>query len=59
MSREAIFESSVEYFLSPVGEFLNDETVTEIMVNRFDEIYVERGGRLEKRPPGSRAKTHC
>ncbi len=48
MSREAIFEASVEYFLSPIGEFLNDDTVTEIMVNRFDTIYVERGGRLYK-----------
>ncbi len=48
MSREAIFQSSVSYFLSPIGFFLQDESVSEIMVNRFDEIYVERGGRLEK-----------
>ncbi|MFO7904540.1 MAG: CpaF family protein [Planctomycetota bacterium] len=48
MSREAIFESSVSYFLSPIGAFLQDESVSEIMVNRFDEIYIERDGRLEK-----------
>lgn len=48
MSREAIFESSVSYFLSPIGSFLKDESVSEVMVNRFDEIYVERDGRLEK-----------
>jgi len=27
---------------------LEDDSVTEIMVNAFDDIYVERGGRLEK-----------
>jgi pilus assembly protein CpaF len=48
MSREAIFQSSVSYFLSPIGFFLDDETVSEIMVNRFDEIYLERDGRIEK-----------
>lgn len=46
MSREAIFEASVEYFLSPIGKFLDDPTITEIMVNRFDQIYVERQGKL-------------
>lgn len=36
--------------LGPLEILLADESVTEIMVNRFDEIYVERGGRLEKYP---------
>ncbi len=48
MSREAIFQSSVSYFLSPIGFFLNDESVSEIMVNRYDEIYLERDGKIEK-----------
>jgi pilus assembly protein CpaF len=48
MSREAIYEASVEYFLSPIGPLLEDESVTEIMVNRFDRVYVERNGRLEE-----------
>lgn len=47
MSREAIFEASVDYFLSPIGEFLADESVSEIMVNGADRIYIERRGRLE------------
>ncbi len=46
MSREAIFEASLDYFLSPIGEFLNDDSVTEIMVNGYDEIFVERRGKL-------------
>ncbi len=48
MSREAIFEASVDYFLSPIGPFLEDDTITEVMVNRFDKIYIERAGKLEK-----------
>ena len=33
--------------LGPLEPLIADESVTEIMVNRFDEIWVERGGRLE------------
>jgi len=36
--------------LGPLEELLEDEGVTEIMVNRFDQIYVERGGRLQRHP---------
>lgn len=46
MSRETIFEASLDYFLSPIGEYLRDDSVTEVMVNGYDEIYVERKGRL-------------
>ncbi len=34
--------------LGPLEELLADESVSEIMVNRYDEIYVERGGRLQR-----------
>ncbi|OZI57807.1 hypothetical protein CAL27_20595 [Bordetella genomosp. 1] len=33
--------------LGPLEALLADPTVTEIMVNRFDRIYVERAGRIE------------
>lgn len=33
--------------LGPIEKFLVDDTVTEIMVNRPDQIYVERWGKLE------------
>ncbi|MES2207482.1 MAG: ATPase, T2SS/T4P/T4SS family [Pseudomonadota bacterium] len=36
--------------LGPLEELLNDDSVSEIMVNRFDEIYVERAGRLHRYP---------
>lgn len=34
--------------LGPLEDLLADEAVTEIMVNRFDEIFVERLGKLTK-----------
>lgn len=48
MSREAIFEASLGYFLGPIKPYLQDDTVSEIMINGADEIYIERRGRLEK-----------
>jgi pilus assembly protein CpaF len=44
---EEIFEQTILHFLEPVGEFLRDPTVTEIMINGPHEIFVERRGRLE------------
>jgi pilus assembly protein CpaF len=32
----------------PIEPFLRDDTVTEVMVNGFDRIYIERNGLIEK-----------
>lgn len=34
--------------LGPLEDLLEDSTVTEIMVNAHDQIFIERGGRIEK-----------
>ncbi|RQA67818.1 CpaF family protein [Pseudomonas aeruginosa] len=36
------------HYFSPVMQYYLDEAVTEIMVNRYDEIWIERGGHLER-----------
>ena len=36
--------------LGPLEDLIEDNTVTEIMVNAFDQIYIERNGRIEKSP---------
>lgn len=36
--------------LGPLEDLIADKTVSEIMVNAHDDIYVERAGRLEKTP---------
>jgi len=38
--------------LGPLEGLLADDAVTEIMVNRFDEIFVERSGKLRRHPTG-------
>ena len=48
MSRAAVFEASLAYFLEPIARFLEDDAVTEIMVNGPDRIFVERRGKLEQ-----------
>jgi pilus assembly protein CpaF len=47
MSRQAVFEASVRFFLEPIAELLDDDSVTEIMINGPENIYIERHGRLE------------
>ncbi len=47
MIREDVFEASVSYFLDPILPLLEDESVTEIMVNGYDTVFVERRGQLE------------
>ena len=48
MARSEIFETTVEHFLAPIMCYMNDDSVGEIMVNRFDEIYIEQKGKLAK-----------
>ncbi len=48
MIPRAVYEQAIGGFLEPIGNFLADSTVSEILINGPDEIYVERSGRLLK-----------
>ena len=48
MAKTNIFAATVEHFLAPILPFMNDPSVAEIMVNAFDSIYIEKGGKLVK-----------
>jgi type IV secretory pathway ATPase VirB11/archaellum biosynthesis ATPase len=48
MSTTNIFEATVNHFLAPILPFMNDPSVSEIMVNAPSEIYIEKEGRLVK-----------
>ena len=37
-------------FLAPVREYLEDDSVSEILINGHEQIYIERGGKLEEIP---------
>lgn len=44
----AVYEQTLEHLLGPVQHFLHDPSVSEVMINGFDEIYIERRGKLER-----------
>lgn len=44
--KQAVLDEAVG--LGPLEPLLKDSSITEIMVNRFDEIYIERKGLLEQ-----------
>lgn len=44
----SVFDTSVKVFLKPVLPFLNDDSVTEIMINGPDTVFIERAGFIEK-----------
>ncbi|MCY2930712.1 MAG: CpaF family protein [Planctomycetota bacterium] len=46
--RTNIYEATVEHFLGPIRGFLQDPTVSEIMINSPKDIYIERAGMLIK-----------
>lgn len=50
--RELLFERVIAEILGygPIDALLHDDTVTEVMVNGPDNVYVERGGRIERTP---------
>lgn len=48
MTSRAFFEQSIRGFLAPVRAFLDDPTVSEVMINGPYEVFVERKGRLER-----------
>ena len=43
-----VFESAIKNFLAPIWDLLKDESVTEVMVNRHDEIWIEKAGKVHK-----------
>jgi len=45
-----VFEAAIKNFLAPIWDLLKDESVTEVMINKYDEIWIERAGKVHKSP---------
>lgn len=48
MDNQAIFAATIDHYLAPIRPYLDDMTVTEVMINHANEIFIERGGVLER-----------
>ncbi|HUC30364.1 MAG TPA: CpaF family protein [Candidatus Acidoferrum sp.] len=44
--------------LGPLEPLLKDPTISDILVNRFDRVYIERAGKLEQTPLSFKDNTH-
>ena len=55
LSREILDEI---FGLGPLEPLLKDPTISDILVNRFDRVYVERAGKLEITPLSFKDNTH-
>ena len=53
-----IFKKTQRYFLSPIQEYLDDHSITEIMINGPYEIYIEQKGKLIKTDKIFRSPNH-
>lgn len=40
----------VKHYMKPIEPYLSMTGITEIMIDRFDEIYIEKNGRIEEVP---------
>jgi pilus assembly protein CpaF len=45
---EEFFVESIHNLLGPVGQFIDDDSVSEIMINGPSRIFLERAGRIER-----------
>jgi pilus assembly protein CpaF len=46
MNNKHIYAETVRHFLAPILKLLDDDDVSEILINGFETIYFERGGKL-------------
>ncbi len=50
MIPKLVFEQTILGHLAPILPYLDDASVTEVMINGHDRIYIERGGRVHRTP---------
>ena len=46
LKKQQIYERTLRHFLSPIGDLLKDQDVSEILINGPDHIYYEESGKL-------------
>jgi pilus assembly protein CpaF len=49
-AEQRAFKAAIDFFLRPLVPLMRDESVSEIMVNGPDAVYIERAGKIERTP---------
>ena len=44
----SLYASTLKELLKPIGEHLEDDSVSEVMINGPSEVFIERSGRIER-----------
>lgn len=57
MNHERLYEQTLRHFLGPIWDLLQDDSVTEVMVNGPRNIFIERRGRIELTDCGFRSES--
>ena len=52
------FKATLGHLLAPLKPFMDDDAISEILVNGYDEIFVEQGGRLVKQDASFESAAH-
>ena len=55
---KSVFANTLTRFFAPIDKLLVDESISEIFVNRYDLIFVERNGALERTNASFRTESH-
>ncbi len=50
LDTKALFEVTVNHYLAPIKQYLDDPSVTEVMINTHEQIFIERAGKIERVP---------
>lgn len=48
MDSREIFAATIDHYLAPIRAYLADPAISEVMINRSDEIFIEKEGRIER-----------
>ena len=56
--KSSVFANTIKNFLRPISSFLEDDQVSEILINGFNEIFIESEGHLKKTQHSFESEDH-
>lgn len=47
-TQASLYQASLKHLLGPIQHLVEDESISEVMINGHSEVYIERQGRIER-----------